>query len=532
MSTTPGSEEPTGAAGLTRRQLIGRGLVLGTAAVAGVSGCATATKRAAPGYPVSTADLSALAERISGRVVLPDGPNYDDSRVLFNSVYDYVRPLAIVQAGDAQDVARTIEFASGNGIALVPRSGGHSFAGYCTGPGIVLDVSPMKDVAIGPGGKTARIGSGAKLLDVLTPLAAQARAVPSGFCPTVGIAGVSLGGGIGRLSRMYGLTLDWLRGIELVTADAKVVRADATTNPDLFWAHRGGGGGNFGVVTALEFETAPIPPPVVRYSYAWPWSSRYRAFEAWQQWSNASPHGFQSDFTLSTGAPGGTPTVTAEGIYLGSLAQAQPHLDALESGVGVKPTARQIDTTDYATAIKDVFCAGLTDAQCRLLNQGGKVNRYGTSIKSTFVSGIWPGAAVDTITEWLERRQNDPVLTREPAGSNLGKVWFDSVGGAVSAVSPDATAYVHRNATFCGQYQSRWDPAAPAEVREANIEWLRGFHAAMEPWNSGAYVNYTDPDLVGWQQKYYGANYSRLQSVKARWDPHGFFTFPQGIVGA
>lgn len=517
---------------MTRRQLITGGLVLGTAAVAGVSGCSTATKTTGRDYPMSAPDLSGLAERIRGRVVLPADSDYDDSRVLFNSVYDYVRPLAIVQARDAQDVARIVEFASGNGISLVPRSGGHSFAGYCTGPGIVLDVSPMKDVAIGPDAKTARFGSGAKLLDVLTPLAAQARAVPSGFCPTVGIAGVSLGGGIGRLSRMYGLTLDWLRAVELVTADGKIVRADATTNPELFWAHRGGGGGNFGVVTALDFETAPIPPPVVRYSYAWPWSARYRAFEAWQQWSNASPHGFQSDFTLSTGKPGGAPTVTAEGIYLGALTQAQPHLDELEAGVGVKPTERQIDTTDYATAIKDVFCAGLTDEQCRLLNQGGKVNRYGTSIKSTFVTGIWPSAAVDVITEWVERRQNDPVMMREPAGSNLGKIWFDSVGGAVSAVSPEVTAYVHRNADFCGQYQSRWDPAAPPEVREANIEWLRGFHAAMEPWNSGAYVNYTDPDLVDWQQKYYGVNYRRLQSVKAQWDPHGFFSLPQGIVGA
>jgi FAD/FMN-containing dehydrogenase len=484
----------------------------------------------APDYPISTADLHALAERVRGRVVLPEATDYDDCRVLFNSVYDYVRPLAIVQAADTQDVARTIEFASANGIALVPKSGGHSFAGYCTGPGIVLDVSPMKAVTIGAEGKSARIGSGAKLLDVLTPLAAQGRAVPSGFCPTVGIAGVSLGGGIGRLSRMYGLTLDWLRGVEVVTADAKVVRADANTNPDLFWAHRGGGGGNFGVVTALDFETAPIPPPVVRYAYGWPWTALYGVFAAWQQWSNASPHGFQSDFTLSTGAPGGTPTVSVEGTYLGSLAQAQPHLDELEASVNVKPTVRQIDSTDYATAIKDVFCQGLTDEQCRLLNQGGKVNRYGTAIKSTFVTGTWPVPALDVITEWIERRQADPVMTRDPASSNLGKIWFDSVGGAVSSVAPEATAYVHRDATFCGQYQSRWDPAAPTATREANIQWLREFHAAMEPWNSGAYVNYTDPDLVDWQQKYYGANYPRLQSVKAKWDPHGFFTFPQGIV--
>lgn len=204
-------DEPAAAASLTRRQLIGRGVILATAAVAGTAGCARSATRStssiAPQYPVSTADFTGLAERIQGRVLLPGNPGYDDGRVLFNSVYDYVRPVALVQASNAQDVARTIEFASDNAIALVPRSGGHSFAGYSTGQGIVLDVSPMNAVTMGQDGRSARIGSGAKLLDVLMPLAARDRAVPSGFCPTVGIAGVTLGGGIGRLSRMYGLSL-------------------------------------------------------------------------------------------------------------------------------------------------------------------------------------------------------------------------------------------------------------------------------------------------------------------------------------
>jgi FAD/FMN-containing dehydrogenase len=157
------------------------------------------------------------------------------------------------------------------------------------------------------------------------------------------------------------------------------------------------------------------------------------------------------------------------------------------------------------------------------------VTRFGLSIKSTFVHGVWPTDAVDVISEWLERRQRDSLMTRLPAATNLGKIWFDALGGAVASVAPDATAFIHRDAASCVQYQSRWNVGAPQAVQAANIAWLEGFHDAMAEWNRGAYVNYPDPTLQDFAEQYYGANLPRLREVKRTYDPHNFFHFAQSI---
>jgi len=354
--------------------------------------------------------------------------------------------------------------------------------------------------------------------------------VPAGFCPTVGVAGLALGGGIGRMARKYGLTLDLLRRVQLVDAEGRLLTADQDQHQDLFWACRGGGGGNFGIVTELEFDLVPLNTPVTRYAFTWPWSHRAHVFKAWQQWSIDSPREFQDDLTFSTAGLGATsPNVGLDGTYLGSPRNAMRYLAKLQAAIGVSPILHDVDVTDYVTAIKDVFCENISVNRCITEPQGGEVSRYGISIKSTFVHGSWPTAAVDVITEWLERRQHDSVMTRNPARANLGKIWFDALGGAVASVPSDATAYVHRQATFCVQYQSRWSVGAPEPVQAANLEWLRGFHAAMTPWNRGAYVNYTDPDLPDYLEQYYGANLGRLRAVKRAYDPHNLFHFPQSI---
>lgn len=427
-------------------------------------------------------------------------------------------------------MARTIAFVQDDGIPLVSRSGGHSFAGYSTGPGIVLDVSRMNRISIAASGTRAGVGAGVKLIQMLTGLGRVDRAVPAGTCPTVGVAGLTLGGGIGPMSRKHGLTLDLLRRVHLVDASGRRLVADRETNPDLFWASRGGGGGNFGIATEFEFDLVPLDTPVTRYLFTWPWTHRAQAFEAWQQWSSASPPEFQDNFKFSTAGPDQrSPFIELDGVYLGPRHQAAPHLAELEASVGVAPTMRRVDVTDYVTAIKDVFCEGISPDYCIPEAHGGVVKRLGLSIKSTFVSGRWPTAAVGVIGEWLERRQRDPLLTRNPAATNLGKIWFDALGGAVASVPSDATAFAHRNASFCVQYQSRWSVDAPKGAQAANLDWLRGFHAALAPWNHGAYVNYSDPDLSDYAERYYGANLPRLQAVKHAYDPHNFFRFPQSI---
>jgi FAD/FMN-containing dehydrogenase len=525
---TDSDEEAPGA--LSRRRFLARGLAFGAASVGGLAACGGSSKRRLPASGDSA--FARLARQLEGRVLVPGSPGYDSARLVFNARYDDVRPLAIVEAAGAEDVTRTIAFVQDHGVPLVSRSGGHSLAGYSTGPGIVLDVSHLNRITLAASGASARVGAGAQLIQVLTQLGRADVAVPAGLCPTVGIAGLTLGGGIGRMSRKHGLTLDALRRIRLVDASGRRITADASTHTDLFWACRGGGGGNFGIVTEFEFDVVPLDTSVTVYDLAWPWSHREQAFESWQQWSRASPPEFQSSLTLSTSGPSGkSPSVGLEGTYLGAPDKAAPHLAELEASVGVAPTTRKLHTTDYVTAIKDAFCEGINPEYCVAEASGGVVKRFGLSIKSTFVHGTWPAAALDVISEWLDRRQRDPLLTREPAAMNLGKIWFDALGGAAASVPSDATAFVHRDASFCAQYQSRWNVGAPRAVKEANLEWLRGFHAAMAEWNRGAYVNYSDPDLRDYAQQYYGANLARLEQVKRAYDPHDFFRFPQSIPG-
>jgi FAD/FMN-containing dehydrogenase len=510
--------------GLTRRRFLAEGLAVGAAV--GLGACGGSSK-SATGRPHG--ELARLAGRLQGRVVVPGSPGYNDARRVFNARYDRVRPAAIVEAASAEDVARTLAFVRETDAQFVMRTGGHSMAGYCTGPGIVLDVSRLDRIAVDSSGTRARVGPGVSLIQLLTQLGNVRRVVPAGTCPTVAINGLTLGGGIGHMTRKYGLTLDLLRSVELIDAEGRRLTADEHTHPDLFWASQGGGGGNFGVVTGLEFELVPLPPVVTRYAFRWPWSHRAQAFAAWQEWSVVSPPEFQDYMLFSTGGTAAaTPYLELSGMYLGPEAKATPHLDGLLANVGVSPSSRQADTTDYVTAVKDVFCRAVPVQQC-LPEPVGKVPRWGLSIKSTFVDGVWPAEAVDVISEWLERRQRDPLMTRLPVESNLGKIWFDALGGAVSSVPPQATAFVHRQAASCAQYQSRWNVDAPAAVRAANIAWLEGFHAAMSKWNRGAYVNYPDPTLDDYAEQYYGANLPRLQTVKRAYDSDNLFHFPQSI---
>jgi FAD/FMN-containing dehydrogenase len=504
---------------LTRGRFLADGLPLAAIVAASVTG-----------FAGRDAAIARLSRQLDGRVVVPGGAGYDSARRLFNALYDNVRPLAVVRATGATDVSRTIAFAQHEGIPLIPRSGGHSFGGYSTGTGIVLDVSRMKHIIVAPSGTRVRVGAGVTLIQLLTELGRAHLAVPAGFCPTVGISGLTLGGGIGRMVRKHGLTLDLLRRVRMVDAGGRVLTADRDQNPDLYWASRGGGGGNFGIATEFEFDLVPLNTPVTRYSFAWPWSRRDQAFQAWQQWSIASPREFQDSFTFSTSGPGATPSVGLDGTYLGPQQQADRYLAKLRASVGVAPTLHQIDVTDYVTAIKDVFCENISVNRCIPDTQGGSVRRFGLGIKSTFVNGTWPTAAVNVIGDWLERRQRDAVMTRNPARENLGKIWFDALGGASASVPSEATAYVHRRENFIVQYQSRWSVGASEPVQAANLEWLRGFHEAMAQWNHGAYVNYTDPDLQDYAQQYYGTNLARLRAIKRAHDPHNFFRFPQSIA--
>src|SRR5450432_4175211 len=407
---------------------------------------------------------------------------------------------------------------------VAARSGGHSFAGYSTTSGLVIDVGPMKQVTA-LDATTARIGAGATLIDVYAGLAPQNRSVPGGSCPTVGITGSTLGGGVGVVARKYGLSCDALTAVELVTPDRHLVRATENTEADLFWAHRGGGGGNFGVVTALEFRTHATPS-LTRFLVRWDWSHAHDVVTAWQEWLPTTPNELWSSLHIDgAGSSSDTPHVYASGVFVGSPAGLNPLLNALQSAAKAPMTTRYVQEDGYLpTMFVEGGCASLTTLACHRAdtNPGGKLGREANAARSDFLADPLPSAGVDVLLKGIEGRRG--------LGLPGGSVLFDAYGGAINSIAPGDTAFVHRDKLACLQYVAPWSVTAPARTVAANQAWLDGVYTMMRPYVSGfAYLNYIDAKLPDWQHAYYGANLARLVSIKAAADPTDLLRFAQGL---
>jgi FAD/FMN-containing dehydrogenase len=457
--------------------------------------------------------LRALQHAVAGQVLTRSSPGFAGARALFNERFDGIQPLALLKAAKTNDVAQAVRWAEKYGIRLVARSGGHSYGGYSTAAGgLVVDLGRLNGIALGPG-RTATIGAGARLIDVYARLAAAGVTIPGGSCPTVGISGLALGGGIGFASRLFGTTSDNVLSLRIVTSDGRVGVCDPHTNPDLYWACRGGGGGNFGVVTSFVFRTHAVS----RASYfvvSWPWSSAGDAVRAWQAFA---PHAPDKLFSVCRLAAGTTePTVSVFGQFFGSSAK----LGALIAPLLAVPGAR-LSTGDSAyldLMLRWAGCLGDTLPDCHL-PPVGSLHREWFVAKSDYVAKPLPVAGVATARQWIEKRQ----------GKGVGAVIMDSYGGAINRVPPGATAFVHRDQLFSLQYFAS-SQSAPGNA--ATLAWVRGFRSAMHPWVSGyAYQNYIDPGLRNWQHAYYGSNYARLQAVKRKYDPDNVFRFAQSIRG-
>ena len=458
-------------------------------------------RRAAPLPPT----LAELQREISGNVVGRSSPGYDRSRVLYNTRYDAYQPLAVVRCRTVSDVQKTVVWARRHGIRIAPRSGGHSYGGYSSSPGgAIVDVSPLARVSVRPGGR-AVIGAGAKLIDVYAALARHGAAIPAGSCATVGIGGQALGGGIGFLSRKLGTTSDNLLSLTLVTGDGEARTCSPTENPDLYWASRGGGGGNFGIATQYAFRTAPISS-VATFVVEWPWAQARTVISAWQAWAPHAPDELFSVCNVSS-----APSIHVSGQLIGSTTRLRALLGPLVSAgtpTSVRLTQRRfLEAAEYWAGCGPV-------SECHLEPLGG-LTRATFAAKSDYVRRPLPAAATTTIVQAVQRA---PVR---------GSLLLDSYGGALNRVPKEATAFVHRDSLCSLQYLAAWDASGDGP---ASIAWLRSFYAAMRPYVSGeAYVNYIDPDLSGRPQAYYGQNLPRLVSIKRRYDPANVFRFRQSI---
>jgi FAD/FMN-containing dehydrogenase len=494
---------------MTRRELLARGgrlaLVAGAAPFGGRL-IELASARSAGIY-------DELARMLRGDVVRSGGVGYDQARLLFDTRFDTVKPRAVVFCESLADVQRTVRWARRHAVRIVPRSGGHSYGGYSTTSGVVVDVSRLSGVALDRHGH-AVVGAGAKLIDVYDHLGRRGRTVPAGSCPTVGIAGLTLGGGVGFASRKYGLTCDNLLEATIVLADGNAVVCNAKQHPDLYWALRGGGGGNFVIVTRLVFRTHPIGQ-VATCALEWPWTDARAVVQAWQKLAPHAPDAFFSVLNLNA-AVGGRPRITSAGQFFGTVDQLRALVEPLaKAGTATRFT---VSSHGYLDAQRIwAGCSG-TIAECHLPPQG-HLGRSTFKGKSSFANKQLSAAGIDTMIRQIEARVN--------TGSGSGIILLDSYGGAINRVKKNATAFVHRDALFSMQYLAYWDPSSAAAP---NLRWLGAFYAAMRPYvSSFAYQNYIDPDLRDWQHAYYGTNLDRLIAVKRRYDPQNVFRSRQSI---
>ncbi|MGX2995657.1 FAD-binding oxidoreductase [Streptomyces sp. JNUCC 64] len=478
-----------------------------------------------PVTPARTATAAArwrdLAADLDGSLVRPGDADWATARVLYNTRFDGLRPAAVAYPAHDADVRTTLAYARARGLRVAIRSGGHSYAGWSSGNGrLVVDVSRLSRTRIDGG--EAVVGAGARLIGVYRTLAARGVTVPAGSCPTVGISGLALGGGHGVVSRAYGLTCDHLTGAVVITADGRRLTVDRNEHPDLFWALRGAGNGNFGVVTELRFRTRPVSR-AVSGRLTWPWSRAAAVVRAWQEWGPAQPDEIWSSLHLSR-APGGSPRVAVNCFSLGTHGGLRNAVDRLADRVGAPATGVSLRPLSYAAAM-EVYagCSGFGEAErCRLPGKvpgrspRGALGRETYAARSAFFDRSLSEAGTRALLGRVEGVRGGP-----------GSVSLTALGGAVNRVAPTATAFVHRRSRMLAQYLVSWPEGTAGTAARG---WLDGTHTALRRYASGAaYQNYTDPALADWRTAYYGPAARRLRAVKAAYDPTGFFVFPQSL---
>jgi FAD/FMN-containing dehydrogenase len=456
--------------------------------------------------------LSDLAGQLRGPLLRPGSTHYARARVISNERYAGLRPHAIARAVVEDDVAACVRFAAGSSLPFTVRCGGHSYAGYSTNTGLVCDVRRLNTISVAPDRRSVTVGAGVLAIDLITALAAHGLAVPTGSCPTVGISGLALGGGVGFAGRAMGATCDNILAVRIVTADGRVRVADTRTNADLLWACRGGGGGNFGAVTALTLATHPVS--TAAYGFCdFPWSEAPAALAAWQGLAPHGPDGLYLICALETGSS--APQVRVFGQLLGG---SENDLRAAMAPITAVPGAALSTGSGSYLAVQEIWagCASESATACRTIQPSSFAAR------SAYVARPLGGDGAAVIVRAIEARQT--------AGTGSGAVLLDPYGGALNRVAPDATAFVHRDQLYSAQMLAYWGSAGQGAAADA---WLDGLEHDLRPHASGqAYQNYIDPGLQGWERAYYAGNLPRLRAIKRRWDPDRVFRFRQGIPPA
>jgi FAD/FMN-containing dehydrogenase len=468
---------------------------------------------------VSTPDWEVLQRLIAGDVVFPGSAAYEELPKPFNARFHDVQPRAIVRCATPQDVAEAVLFVGRHGLECATRSGGHCFAGRSVSRGVVIDVSPIDAVSASAG--VATIGAGTRLGRVYESLEEHGFALPAGTCPLVGVAGLTLGGGLGILGRKYGLTSDRLIGVQIVLADGRLVHCDDAREEDLFWALRGAGAGNFGVVTSLVFRAVPAPD-TTNFHLAWQFRNAAAVLKAWQGWAPVGPDELAASLKITAATEVDQPaSVDVYGALLGTESDATEMLDELVVRAGSDPIRVSAEQMSFSQTRQFWAELGGTEHGDGSSPQDASAQLPYFVAKSEFFSRpLPPEAGVALMENFLQDRA--PGESRE--------LDFMPWGGAYNRMRPDATAFVHRGELFQLKHSVVIDAEAATREQDAAHQWVARSWALVHPLASGrVFPNFADPELEDWASAYYGPNYERLVRVKARYDPAGFFRFHQSL---
>ena len=454
-------------------------------------------------------DVAALAAQVSGGVLTAADAGYDDARKVWNATVDR-RPALIARCLTESDVEAAVRFAAARRMLLSVRSGGHHIAGNAVAEGgLMIDLSAMKTVTVDPDARTARVGAGALLADVDRATQAHGLAVPLGINSTTGVAGLTLGGGFGWLTRRHGMTVDNLLGATVVTADGAIRSVSATREPDLFWALRGGGG-NFGVVTSFEFKLHPVGPEVYAGLVVYPFAQAHQVLRAWRDFNATAPEELSVWAVLRKAPP--LPFLPASVHGKEVVILPLVHSGSLEAGErAVAPVLRFGDPV--GSALGPTPYAGFQTAFDPLLGAGGR-NYWKSNNFSTLTD-----AALDVVSAAAGRLPGPEC-----------EIFMAQLGGAMARVKADATAFVGRDAQYIMNVHGRWsDPADDARVRT----WAREVFEAAAPHATGSgYVNFLTEDESERVAASYGANLARLRAAKRRFDPHNLLRMNLNIEPA
>ncbi len=451
-------------------------------------------------------DLDLQLGGFAGVLLRPDDAGYDEARAVWNGMIDR-RPALIARCRSAEDVRLAVELARRHRLLVAVRGGGHNVAGsaVCDG-GLMIDLSPMRRVTVDERSRTATVEPGATLGEVDAATQEYGLAVPTGINSTTGIAGLTLGGGFGWLSRRYGLAADNLVEAEVVTAAGEVLRASADEHSELFWALRGGGG-NFGIVTRFVFALHPVGPEVLCGLIVHPLEEAPRLLRRYRDAVEAVGDETSVWAVLRAAPP--LPFLPAEVHGTGIVALAVCHAGDPAEGERAIAPIRELGRPvgEHVGAMPFVQWQQAFDP---LLTPGAR-NYW----KSHNLGGLSDGLIDAAVT------------AAAAAPSPHCEIFLARLGGAVNRVAPDATAYAHRDVEFVVNVHGRWTSAGEDE---AGIGWARDFYAAAARWaTGGVYVNFMSADEVERVPSAYGGNWQRLVAVKRRWDPDNMFCSNQNI---